>query len=218
MPGYSRTGDFNCSKCPVLGLNVFIAFATLSGLLIYIVIIVYSTLHAVNSSKTKLNCVMRMMINHVQLMLIVSSLKLSWPSDVDAVLSSTSAISNISTQMISFDCFIDQRRTDGTGDNKIPLLYSRLIIAVALPAVIIVGSFVFWHIRYMIETRHLKYEDLSQRFDIREHRTLRDSRVTTTNIVVLFLIHPTVVRVMFDMFNCDTIEGEPRLVKDINTV
>ena len=218
VPGYSRTGDFNCSKWPVLGLNIFITFVTLSGLMIYIIIIVYSTLNSANTSKTKLNCVMRMMINHVQLMLIISALKMNWPSNVDSLLSSTSSISNISTQLISFDCFIDQRNADGTGENKIPLLYSRLIIAVTIPILVIVVSFIFWHIRFLIESRHLKFEDLSDRFEIRELRNIRDSKVTTTNIVILFLIHPTIVRVMFDMLNWDTIEGETRLVKDINTI
>lgn len=169
--------------------------------MIYIIIIVYSTLNSANTSKTKLNCVMRMMINHVQLMLIISALKMNWPSNVDSLLSSTSSISNISTQLISFDCFIDQRNADGTGENKIPLLYSRLIIAVTIPILVIVVSFIFWHIRFLIESRHLKFEDLSDRFEIRELRNIRDSKVTTTNIVILFLIHPTIVRVMFDMLN-----------------
>ena len=161
---------------------------------------------------------MRMMINHVQLMLIISSLKLSWPSDIDSMLSSTSSISNISTQLISFDCFIDQRNTDGTGSNAIPLLYSRLIIAVTLPVIIIIVVFLIWHIKYLINIRDLDYKNLSQRFNIREFREDRDSKVTTTCIVILFLIHPTIIRVMFDMFNWDTIEGETRLVKEINTL
>ena len=158
------------------------------------------------------------MINHVQLMLIISSLKLSWPSDIDSMLSSTSSISNISTQLISFDCFIDQRNTDGTGSNAIPLLYSRLIIAVTLPVIIIIVVFLIWHIKYLINIRDLDYKNLSQRFNIREFREDRDSKVTTTCIVILFLIHPTIIRVMFDMFNWDTIEGETRLVKEINTL
>lgn len=55
-------------------------------------------------------------------------------------------------------------------------------------------------------------------FKVREAKRVRDSRMTTTNIVMLFLIHPTLVKVMFDMFNCDKIEGEERLVRDLNTI
>jgi hypothetical protein len=40
----------------------------------------------------------------------------------------------------------------------------------------------------------------------------------STMIVILFLIHPTLTREMFNMFNCKNIDGIDRLYKDLEVV
>lgn len=171
------------------------------GLTVYVLIIVWAVLASSGKSKFKLNVLTRMLTNHVQLMLITVSFKLDYPSMIDSMMSSTSPVADLPSQLISFDCFIDQRNADGTGENTIPLLFSKLIITVMLPLVLMGVSFVFWYSRYRWNIRHLRQNDTEDEYERRECASERNSRILTTNLVVLFIIHPSLVKVMFDMFN-----------------
>ncbi|TNV88133.1 hypothetical protein FGO68_gene10720 [Halteria grandinella] len=50
-----------------------------------------------------------------------------------------------------------------------------------------------------------------------EKKNLR-GKITSTMIVILFLIHPTLTREMLNLFNCKNIEGTERLFKDLQVV
>lgn len=103
MPDYSRTGDFKCSKCPPLWLNIIISILMFSALIIFTIIVIFFTISASNRNKFKINVLMRMLMNHVQIMVITVSFELNWPSALSKMLGSTKPIADISTQFISFD-------------------------------------------------------------------------------------------------------------------
>lgn len=238
---YSRTGDFKCSKCPSLGLNIFIAIVLFISLFTFVILVISFTLAASNKNKFKLNVLMRMMLNHFQMMVVTVSFDLNWPSSIEQMLSSVKPVASISTQFISFDCFIDQRSSDGSGDNKIPLLFTRVIIIFVFPFILMGASFLFWYFKDLVserkERKREKERKLREYKEKREHsegnaketeekeeeigRNKRSNESTagntTSSIVLLFLIHPSIVEVMFDMFNCDEIDGVNRLVKDLDT-
>ena len=53
-------------------------------------------------------------MNHLQLLTLTASFKLKWPSNVDDLLSSSKPAAEVSTQIISFDWFLDQRQNGGS--------------------------------------------------------------------------------------------------------
>jgi hypothetical protein len=137
-------------------------------------------------------------------MVLTVSFELNWPESISGMLGSVEPVANISTQFISFDCFLDQRQDDGSGSNDLPLLFSRLIIIVFLPLVLLAVIVIFWYIKYCWNLRKIpKSSDSDNRYfyAVRDERKIRDSRITTTSFIILFLIHPSLVEVMFDMFN-----------------
>ena len=103
------------------------------------------------------------------------------------------------------------------------------------------ASFLFWYFKDLVserkERKREKERKLREYKEKREHsegnaketeekeeeigRNKRSNESTagntTSSIVLLFLIHPSIVEVMFDMFNCDEIDGVNRLVKDLDT-
>jgi hypothetical protein len=155
--GYSRSNEFECAKCPNIIVNVFLTIILLAFLIVFIVIVVAFTLNSGSGSKNKfkLNVLLRVLLNHIQMMSICVSFNMNWPSSIESMLSSTIPVANIGTRFISLDCFIDQRNDDGSGENTLPLIFVRLIIFVALPIIMIIVSVIFWNIIYLNSIRGL---------------------------------------------------------------
>jgi hypothetical protein len=79
MPGYSLTGLAKCGKCPDLTSNV----VKLAGMVILIgclfVFMVRSTLIGATQKKNNTSIYMKILMNHFQLILLVSSFNFQWP-------------------------------------------------------------------------------------------------------------------------------------------
>jgi hypothetical protein len=167
---------------------------------VFITLAVFFTLKSGAKNTFRLNVLLRVIINHIQMMAIAVSFQLSWPSSIESMLGSMVPVADIGTRFISIDCFIDLRNEDGTGENALPLVYIRLIIFCALPAALVLVSVIFWYIHYFIGARKLSSDNITELYELRNLAQDRDSRITTTNVVVLFLVHPSVVKGLFDMF------------------
>ena len=44
------------------------------------------------------------------------------------------------------------------------------------------------------------------------------SRFVSTVIILLFLVHPTIVKVLFDVFDCQDVDGTSRVLNDLEIV
>jgi hypothetical protein len=79
MPGYSLTGLAKCGKCPDLTSNV----VKLAGMVILVgalfVFMVRSTLIGATQKKNNTSIYMKILMNHFQLILLVSSFNFQWP-------------------------------------------------------------------------------------------------------------------------------------------
>jgi hypothetical protein len=171
-------------------------------LVVFIVIVVAFTLSSGSGSKNKfkLNVLLRVLLNHIQMMSICVSFEMNWPEAIDSMLKSTVPVANIGTRFISLDCFIDQRNDDGSGENALPLIFVRLIIFTTLPVVMIIAAVIFWNIRYLISIKGIGKQSKADLYERQKLRERKSSQITTTIVVMLFIIHPSIVRGIFDLF------------------
>lgn len=190
--GFSRTGEFECSKCPDPIYNIIrlslVMFAVIGG----IVIMIRSTLSGALQRKNIQSVYIKLLMNHLQLLILTASFDFDWPSAVLKIFETSEPVAQITTQILSFDCFLDQRgdsddtsSDDGDG-NLIRLYYQKMMMYALLPIILALGSFCFWSIYFCNKTR--------------SQRTKRTSRIMATLIIVFFLVHPSIVEYMFSNF------------------
>ena len=123
-------------------------------------------------------------MNHLQLLTLTSSFNLKWSSNVNDLLRFFKPATEVSTQIISFDWFLDQRQNGDS--NIIRLYYQKMIMYAALPLIMIVSSILFWTIFYWW-TRKTEARN-------------KNGRIVASLIILFFMIHPSIVQYMFSNF------------------
>jgi len=95
---------------------------------------------------------MKILMNHFQLILLVSSFNFQWPEQLEVFFSSTSPVSEASTQVVSVDCFMSEKAafTQSEG-NFFKTYFIKLIIFAILPLMLAVVSYLFWGINKCIK-------------------------------------------------------------------
>ncbi|TNV88143.1 hypothetical protein FGO68_gene8974 [Halteria grandinella] len=240
-PYYSKFYSSSvCSKCPSIGLNVFLILLTSVFFIVSLVIIVRSNLRAVNQEKNYLPVFFRIMLNHIQILSLTASFDLEWPQELQTFFKGIQPLSDASSQLLSIDCFLN------TEWGK-PLLHgqrlfaARSILLAFIPIILIAGSCTVWWVIYKCKYRDQMEEEGQEgsirriqgdlqtgkesviesqihREKIKEKSGEITGKLISTIIVVLFIIHPTLTREMFRIFNCNPIEGISRLYYDLETV
>ena len=106
-------------------------------------------------------------------------------------------MADVSQRLLSFDCFLNSAYQI----NKLRIAYSYLLIYLLLPIILVLITFVFWKIKARLRGW-----------------AWASSRATTSIIVLFFLVHPSVTRQVFAIFNCRDIDGDARLIIDLEVV
>lgn len=150
--GYSRTGDNVCGKCPSETENIwrltilFVVIIFIAGLM------VKSTRDTAFSPSVIISIYIKIFINYLQLVSIVSTLDLDWPDQVKTIFSIQNSANSVSEQIVSFDCLlqISQPVAD--------IYYIKLIIMSLLPLLVVIISVFFWAFVKIIykKSQHIK--------------------------------------------------------------
>ena len=118
-----------------------------------------------------------------------------------------------STQIFSFDCFIDTRGSNSnsassasnsdasntSSNSGFRIYYQKLIMMAVLPILILILCQIFW-------AMHHKFMKINQS---------PKNKIMSTVVILLFLVHPTIVQYMFSDFNCVDIDGDKRIQNDL---
>lgn len=195
--GYSR-GDMNiCKECPTRLENIIKLTFSLIGVLLALILVILTTMKSAYKPKSIQSIYIKIFINYIQLIGIISEYDLSWPRFVSNLLSIQSNASNVSKHILSVDCLLnDEGYTDEPSDNY----FFKLRMIFYLPFALSIVSFSCWSMVafYKGKLKYLKEE------------------LVSTNIILLFLIHPSLVTQMFSAFSCIELEdGEYWLVNDM---
>ncbi|TNV88144.1 hypothetical protein FGO68_gene4654 [Halteria grandinella] len=223
-PYYSKFYSSSvCSKCPSIGLNVFLILLTSVFFIVSLVIIVRQNLRAVNQEKNYLPVFFRIMLNHIQILSLTASFDLEWPQELQTFFKSIQPLSDASSQLLSIDCFLNTKWGKPILHGQ-RLFAARSIILALMPIILIAGSCIVWWMIHKCKHRHeQRDQDLNLEISViriknelqnekestldshihiekRNDKSEMTGKLISTIIVVLFIIHPTLTREMFRIF------------------
>mmetsp|Transcript_32875 Transcript_32875/g.37654 ORF Transcript_32875/g.37654 Transcript_32875/m.37654 type:complete len:200 (-) Transcript_32875:14-613(-) len=135
QPGFSRTSDFQCDKCPNATWNIIRLLLVFIAVVVGVVFMIRSTLAGALQRKNVQSIYIKILMNHLQLLVLTSSFNFKWPDKVIELFDSLKPVAQVSTQILSFDCFLDSRSSSGGSSNVIRLYYQKMIMYAALPLV-----------------------------------------------------------------------------------
>jgi len=208
--GYSSTGSFECGLCPEKSKNILrLGFIGL-GAILAVVYLVRSTLNGAKDEKNVTSIYLKIMTNHLQLILLTASFDFSWPEKVEEFFALSEPVSEISSQIFSVDCFIDLRDASSnltveaieTDDSLFNVFYIKLIMMALLPFLVFISCYAIW---YVIGC-------------VRKNQKVTKSRSISSLVIILFLVHPDIVQYMFSIFNCYEVDGESRVFENMAIV
>jgi predicted amidophosphoribosyltransferase len=147
--GYSHTAisAAECHKCPPTDGAQAIIFSVVAGLIAVIALLIYLKLKSVTKNahvKTRAihSTLKRILLTHLQVVTMVSTLNVPWPREFLNMVSVFSAASSVSQHMSALSCEMT-KGLDPVG-REASLLYKQTIILVCLPPIIICFLFFYW--------------------------------------------------------------------------
>ncbi|CAG9330610.1 unnamed protein product [Blepharisma stoltei] len=193
--GYSRTSTNTCGKCPNAVSNAFKVIGIMLAVIFICGIMVKTTRNSAYKPKSVQSIYIKIFVNYLQIVMLVTTFDLQWPSSVTQLFSIQNDTGSVSEQVFSFDCFLD------TGQGNDQVYFNKLIIMSIIPAIIGLISILFWgSVAIYRKTLNSFKNDL-----------------ISTIVILLFLFHPNLVKSMFAVFSCRQIdEGEYWLVQDLD--
>jgi len=185
--GFSRSGRYGCGKCPEFVINVVRIIGISIAVIIVVVIVIKTSLISAHRSRSAYSIYFKIFINYLQLLTATAVFDFKWPSYVLQVLKIQESVGNVSEQIFSFDCFITNSQAD-EGE----VTYLRVVIVSCLPLLVVAGAVLWWSLVACIRNSSVY---------LKHH-------LMNSVVVLFFLIHPSIVKVMFDIFNCKTLDND----------
>jgi len=186
--GYAKSSDIYCVACSNNPMYYVLAVILIVAAIGFIVFTVRNALKlkdfTKDGAKPKTSILIKIFLNYVQLVSIVSSFDFEWPSQVTGLFSVQSKVSSSSSTVFSVDCFLPSSGT-------IRPFFSKLLFISLSPFFLILISLGVWFIIFKVK----KWTDW----------TRLKSNVTTTCVVILFMIHTTLVQTSILGFRCTNI-------------
>jgi len=119
-------------------LNSIKIFFIILIVIIAIVLIIKSTIDGALVQKKLKSVYIKILLNQLQLIILTASFNFDWPSNVEGFFNSTRTTSEVTTQIFSIDCFLDQRE-NGSSSNFIKLYYQKMIMLALFPILLTIG-------------------------------------------------------------------------------
>jgi len=166
---------------------------------------------------------------------IVMSLNVPWPSFVRNLLVGVSSVMSVSSQSSTFQCI--------NGYSVAEIYYGTLVLAVALPVIVAIISWIYWFVcvpqcpalgctkdirlsekcikkNPFVSTVSTAPNERSSQASFSSEggfnwKSTRDGFVVT-NVYFLYLISPSIIRMNFEIFQCETLCAESLYVLAID--
>lgn len=147
---------------------------------------VYRTL----DSKKEMSVYLKILLNYLQMISIIRSLELKWPFYVGNYLDIYANFGGVSTQILSFDCLLQ--------DNNIETesIYIQTILAVSLPFAIFLISIIALILLCLKNKKTQKTQK---------------TRFIVVVIVVSIFLQPSIIKTLFDNITCKQIDDSQYL-------
>lgn len=191
--GYSRTSEHYCSKCPSKISNTFILITVVLVSIMIVVIITRASIKAASKSNSLVSVYFKIFLNYLQIVVLTASFNLDWPSLVLQFFYIQQQAGSMTDQLFSIDCYL--------GENNLKPYFTKLIFIGILPLFLGLITCIFWICYYRIT---------------KESKNIRNKFIGSL-VVQLFLIHSSLVKFNFSMFDCaEILPGEYWLKSDMS--
>ena len=127
--------------------------AGITAALVFVVsLMVRSTIK--NASKKNIQDVyIKILLNHLQMLLITSAFQLNWPSELSTFLTASAPVTEATTSIVSFDCWMNQRNPADinrykftVSKNDMTVVYQKMMMTGGLPIVIGIITVLVWSV------------------------------------------------------------------------
>ena len=170
---------------------------------IMIAILVYLTyligINLKKASESQMGTLMRIMTNYLQVVSTVLAFDANFPNTINDIFSPANMIGSSSESFVSIDCFIQGSDMNAFAPNS--TIFKIFLIAL-LPLILIVLYCIIWTMMHLVFKKHFQ--------DIKRY-------IIVSIIVILFLLHPALIRSGLSIFQCIKVdENDFRAKVDIN--
>ena len=196
VDGWAHSND-SCVPCTDNGSYYAITVLIMIAAIIYIIFTIKKALAGKKDEKSKSNkaaILMKILTNYLQLVSIVSSFDFKWSEDTSNVMGGQSQASEATGQIFNFDCVLKSLGTQNIGLRS---FFLKLTFIAIFPVLAYFICKLVWFIIY--SKRHRK--------TVWKHLVEMNNRVTTSIVVIMFMIHPNIVKTSIYGFRCKNLSN-----------
>jgi len=194
---YSRTGRFQCTKCPNKVSNIAISSLLILAALIVLALVVWTAINSALKPQSLIATYIKIFTNYLQMVVVSAALNLNWPDFAKTFLNSQEVAGGLAEQMYSFECLF-QDTSVSTGS----LFYTKLRTYACLPLALFLLTLAAWALLLWLK---------------KVERFVR--KIVSSIVIILFVLHPSLTKAMFSLFACmDLGDGQLWLINDLSVV
>jgi len=186
LSGFSRLNQHECGLCPSFVTNLLRTIGVGCAFLLALVIIVATAIKSAYRTSSYFSIYMKVLLNYLQLIMMTANFDLNWPSYLHSFIQTQQVVGNVSDQVFSIDCFFQSEGQEDQGN----AVRMKIVLLSFLPLLMWLLGAVWW-LPFALVTR--KYSYLK-------------NELVTTSVVFFFLIHPSLVKLMFAFFYCKQLD------------
>ena len=194
---YENTGNYKWSKCPDPTLNAIRVVGLIILALLFFIVQIIMILRKKEESQNSI--LMRILTNYLQVTSAVLSFNIKFPTSVSDIFYPMNQLGSTSQPFVSFDWFArHQKLVAFTPSTSI----FKILLSSMLPLVAFTISIIIWPIIGII---------------LRKWRLNLKRNILVSNIVSLFILHPTITKSFLSLFQWVKISPEESRVNiDVN--
>jgi predicted outer membrane repeat protein len=191
--GFSRTSPSTCEECPEQALNIIRLVGTGLGVSVFCGVLVWSSLKTAYMPKSLHSIYLKIFTNYLQLIVLTTELDLDWPEYARSYFEALSYTSSVGQQILSLDCFLNSTQQDS-------VYFSKKLISAVVPLFLGSVALGYWSVVSLVKRR----------------QKIIGKELVATLVVLFFLVHPSLVKEYFDVFNCTQLEGQLWVGSDLS--
>ena len=181
-PSYHRTSKIWCSSCPSYTTSLSLSVLYTLAVLIFCIAIVITSLKSARKPRSLYSVYLKLLMNYLQLVMLMGAFNLNWPTLTKEMLNIQDQAGSFSEHLFTFDCL-----TDNFDEND--AFFTKLILLSCTPITFFLLSSLCWLFIAVIK---------------RSGEVVKNELVGSA-VVLFFLVHPSVMRVLFLAFNCEEV-------------
>lgn len=180
---YHRTAKIWCTACPSYSSSLALSICYALSVTCFSVFIVVTSIKSARKPKSLSAVYLKLFMNYLQLAMLMGSFNLSWPTLTKEMLNIQDSAGSFSEHLFTTDCL-----TSDFDENE--AFFTKLVLLSAAPIFFFLVS---------------SLSCLAVAATRKSVSVLRNELVAS-GIILFFLLHPSVMRVMFGAFNCEEVK------------